>query len=508
MTSILDRVASQRPDTGAQIAFAKLTGTIRMPLTELWEQAGELAKGLRRLGLGRGDRLGVMAGNSLEWVLLDLAAVRLGAVTAGLEPGKFQADAELLSRYGLAAVFSDQLDEAEAAAGYHRMSEVATLIAESADEPEPPPVHRAANEPAALKFTSGSTGVPKSLTASVGSVDSSIEGVQELFTHGPGDDIFVFLPLSLLQQRYWIYSALWFGHDVTVSSYEAALFTLGKARPTVVMGVPAFFEAMQRQIESRAAGRVEANLAETARELFGDRIRYLWTGSAPANPGTLEFFTSCGLPIFEGYGMNETCIATKNAPGAVKLGSVGRPLRGKRVLIGEDGVVHISSDHPVATRYEHAKPGDSERIFLGDGLVRTGDLGYLDQDGYLYLTGRADDVIVLGNGRKVVVRPIEEFMKRSAAIGECVLFCPNESRLVAVVSPATDPVDVAAIAAQLKQCNDAMTADEQIHRLVVADPPFSIDNGLFTSQHKPRRREIGRVYEADIINTGKGIHVN
>jgi len=265
---------------------------------------------------------------------------------------------------------------------------------------------------------------------------------------------------------------------------------------------------MQRQIESRAAGRGEADLAEAARELFGDRIRYLWTGSAPANPGTLAFFTSCGLPIFEGYGMNETCIATKNAPGAVKLGSVGRPLRGKRVLIGEDGVVHIGSDHPVATRYEHAKPGDSERMFVDDGLVRTGDLGYLDQDGYLYLTGRADDVIVLGNGRKVVVRPIEEFMKRSPAIGECVLFCPNESRLVAVVSPATDPVDMAAIEEQLKLCNEAMTADEQIHRLVVADPPFSIDNGLLTSQHKPRRREIGRVYEGDIFSTGKGIHVN
>jgi long-chain acyl-CoA synthetase len=508
VNSILDRVANQRPTGTAEIRFARLTGTTTLRLIELWDRAGELAQGLHRNGLRAGDRLGVMAANCPEWVLLDLAALRLGAVTAGLEPGKFEIDPQVLVRYGLKTVFTDQLRGGEAAGGFVALSQVDRLIAEGADQPELPPVHRRPDTPVALKFTSGSTGVPKSLTASAGSIDSSIEGVQELFAHGPGDNLFVFLPLSLLQQRYWIYSALAFDHDVTVSTYEAALFALGRARPTVVMGVPAFFEAMQRQIENRAAGRPDAEMSALALELFGDRIRYLWTGSAPANPGTLQFFTGCGLPIFEGYGMNETCIATKNAPGAAKLGSVGRPLRGKRVLIGDDGVVHIGSDHPVATRYEYAKPGDSERMFIGNGLVRTGDLGYLDEDGFLYLRGRADDVIVLGNGRKVVVRPIEEFMKRSPEVIECVLFCPNESQLVAVVSPATVPPDLAAIEGQVKLCNDAMTADEQIHRLVVADPPFSIDNGLLTSQFKPRRAEIGRVYEAEITNQRKGNHVH
>lgn len=507
MSSVLERVCNRRPDTSATITFARLTGTSQLPLTELWDKAGDLAKGLRRAGLKPGDRLGVMAANSLEWVLLDLAALRLGVVTAGLETGKFEIGPELLERYGLTRVFTDQLGASEVPDRYHRMSEVSELIEDGAGQPDLPPVHRFADDPVALKFTSGSTGVPKSLTASAGSIDCSLEGVQELFGHGPGDDLFVFLPLSLLQQRYWIYSALCFGHDVTVSTYEAALFTLGRARPTVVMGVPAFFEAMQRQIEERAA-RTGTELAAAARQVLGDRIRYLWTGSAPANPGTLEFFTGCGMPIFEGYGMNETCITTKNAPNAVKLGSVGRPLRGKRVVIGADGVVHIASDFPVATRYEHAKPGDSERMFVGDGMVRTGDLGYLDADGFLYLTGRADDVIVLGNGRKVVVRPIEEFVKRSPAVAECVLFCPNESHLVAVVSPATQPADVAAIEEQLERCNEAMSADERIHRLVVADPPFSIENGLLTSQHKPRRREIARVYEDEISSLGKGSHVH
>lgn len=509
MSSVLDQISNTAPSTDAVISFARLDGAATMPVTELWAKASRLAQGLRRLGVEPGDRIGVLAANSVGWVLLDLALLRLGAVTAGLEPGKFAVEPELLARYGLSQVFTDQAVTNSAGAptaGFRSMAEIPQLMADVDAEPELPVVTRGLVDPVALKFTSGSTGTPKSLTASAGSVDNSIDGVQKLFAHGPGDNLFVFLPLSLLQQRYWVYSALVFGHDITISSYEAALFTLRTARPTVVMGVPAFFEAMQRQVADRAQRRGEG-VEVAAKALFGDRIRYLWTGSAPTNPATLEFFTGAGLPIFEGYGMNETCIATKNAPGAVKLGSVGRPLIGKRVVIGDDGVVSIGSTHPVATRYEHAKPGVSEKMFIGDGLIRTGDLGYLDDDGFLFLTGRADDVIVLGNGRKVVVRPIEEFVKRSPAIAECVLYCPNGAQLIAVISPATEPADRVAIEAQVALSNDTLTPDEQIHRTVVADEPFSIDNGLLTSQYKPRRLEIAKLYQAELNHSREGSHV-
>ena len=187
-----------------------------------------------------------------------------------------------------------------------------------------------------------------------------------MFAHGPADDLFVFLPLSVLQQRYWIYSALRFGHDVTVSTYEAAYAALGRVRPTVVMGVPGFFEGARKHVEAQARRRgpvvpeTEA-LREAAQRLFGDRIRYLWTGSAPASPATLRFFTDAGLPIYEGYGLNETCIVSKNHPGAHKAGSVGRVLPGKEILFDAGGVINIRSAYPVNTRYEYAAPGESER---------------------------------------------------------------------------------------------------------------------------------------------------
>jgi long-chain acyl-CoA synthetase len=482
---VIEHIANHPPEPGHRITFTRLDGSRSLDLVDLHEAAGNLARELGGLGIGPGDRIGICAKNCLEWVLLDLAALRLKAVTAGFEPGKFEPGAALMSRYGLAVLFTDHPGEGTRAIGE---------VAELADKPgDPPPaVSWGPEDETTIKFTSGSTGEPKGLAATVGSIDASLRAVQEMFRHGTGDDLFCFLPLSLLQQRYWIYSALRFGHDVTISTYEAALPALRRARPTVVMGVPAFYETAKKHIESRPGPPEEA-----ARAVFGDRIRYLWTGSAPARPQVLRFFDGVGMPIYEGYGLNETCIVAKNHPGAHREGSVGQVLPGKKVLFDESGVISIHSDHPVNRRYAYAPPGESERVFGDDGIVRTGDLGYLDDDGFLFILGRADDVLVLDNGRKVIVRPIEERLKAGAAIEECVVFCPSQTHLVAVVSPAGEPADEAAIAEQVARANAALTPDEQVAKVVVADR-FSIENGLLTSQFKPRRKRILDRYRARI----------
>ncbi len=343
-----------------------------------------------------------------------------------------------------------------------------------------------------IKFTSGSTGIPKGLGATAGSIDASISAVQQLFEHRDGDNLFVFLPLSLLQQRYWVYSALAYGHDLTISTYEAAFAVLGRVAPTVVMGVPGFFETARKHLESRP------DPAAAAAKLFGGRIRYLWTGSAPARPSMLRFYTDLGLPIYEGYGLNEACIVAKNHPGAHREGSVGQVLPGKQVLIDADGVVSVRSEHPVNWRYEYAEPGDSERVFGPDGTVRSGDLGYLDEDGFLYIRGRADDVIVLDNGKKIIVRPLEEFLRSSPAIDEAVVFCPTQTHLVAVVSAAADAPDTSAITQWLAAANAEFAADEQIKEIIVAPERFSISNGMLTSQYKPRRQQILQAHASQI----------
>jgi long-chain acyl-CoA synthetase len=496
---VINTIVATPPPAGHQIRFARLDGTTALPLTSLHEMAVRLAHGLRAAGVGPGDRIGIHAANNLEWVLLDLAALRLGAVTAGFEPGKFAPDPALLARYRLAVLFTDRGGTGQAAV--RPLSDVHHLI-DSADPASPlPPAGYRPHDTTTIKFTSGSTGEPKGLAATAGSIDSSIGAVQQMFRHGAGDNLFIFLPLSLLQQRYWIYSALRFGHDVTVSTYEVAFAALRRTTPTVIMGVPAFFETARKHIEAHA-GRADGQgqpasdgaLRAAAQHLFGDRIRYLWTGSAPARPSTLRFFTRLGMPVYEGYGLNETCIVAKNHPGAHREGSVGQVLPGKKVLLGADGLISVYSEHPVSTRYEYAPPGESERVFGPDGTVRTGDLGYFDEDGFLYIRGRADDVIVLDNGKKVIVRPLEEYLKASPAIDDCVVLCPTQTHLVAVVSPACDPPDEAAIAGRVASLNATFGADEQIKKLVIAPERFSVANDMLTSQFKPRRTRVAQAY--------------
>jgi long-chain acyl-CoA synthetase len=502
MTGLIHRLVTDEPRPGHTVTFARLGRTQTVPLRELHAKAGRVAAHLASLGIRRGDRIGILAGNSLEWALLDLAALRLGAVTAGLEPEKFAGRSQLVDDYDLALLFTDrELPGGERVRGTAEITGVAEGGGTAA---APEPVRWRPGEVTTLKFTSGSTGPAKALGATVASIDSSLAGVQEIFEHGPGDDLFVFLPLSLLQQRYWLYSAMVFGHDVTISTYEAAFWVLPLVQPTVVMGVPGFYATARRQIEARSR---DTTAAEAVRAVLGGRIRYLWTGSAPAAPDLLRFFTDAGVPIYEGYGLNETCIATKNHPGAHRPGSVGRPLRGKRVVIEDDGVVSIVSDHPVNTRYEYAAPGDSERMFHPGGRVRTGDLGHMDDDGFLWIHGRADDVIVLDNGRKIVVRPIEERLKEHPGIDEVVLFHTGAAGLVAVVSPAADGRhDPDALRAHLAATNQTLADDEQVTRMVLARP-FPDEPDLLTSQFKPRRPRIFEVYRRQITDPREGIHV-
>jgi long-chain acyl-CoA synthetase len=507
---VIGQIVAGPPAVGHRITFQRLDGASSMTLTQLYGASGLLARGLRALGIGAGDRIGILAPNSQQWVLLDLAALRLKAVTCGFEPGKFEPGEDLAARYDLAVLFTSQ-----PAAGrrIRPMTDVARLI-DGADPAAPLPVPSyQPRDVTTIKFTSGSTGEPKGLGATAGSIDSSISAVQQMFRHGSDDNILVFLPLSLLQQRYWIYSALRFGHDVTVSTYEAAFARLRRCGATVVMGVPAFYETARGHIEARARRAAgdggapsAAGLRAAARDLFGDRIRYLWTGSAPARPSMLEFFTDAGMPIYEGYGLNEACIVAKNHPGAHREGSVGQVLPGKKVLLDADGLISVCSEHPVNWRYEYAAPGESERVFAPDGTVRTGDLGYFDDDGFLYIRGRADDVIVLDNGINVVVRPIEEYLKASPAVDECVVLCPpGQSRLVAVISAASYPPDAAAIRARVASAGAVFGAHERIGGLVIAPEPFSVGNGMLTSQFKPRRPQIAQAYLTTQETAGDGI---
>lgn len=496
---VINRIALHRnADTCHRVHFSRDGEMQAMPLAELDRRAWSVARRLGELGVRRGDRIGVMARNCVEWAILDVAILKLGAVTAGFEAGRFE-PGEILGRYGLKLLFVDQAPSREP-----KVLDLPRVRAwaDVAGEPPDTPLHDGyrPGDPCAVKFTSGSTGSPKGLDASVGSVDDSLTSVQEMFRHGDGDNLLVFLRQALLQQRYWLYSALVFGHDVSLSAMEQVLPAARLVRPTVIMGVPGFYDDVRARLEAQAATELldPERRRHAIQDLLGGRIRYLWTGSAPAGRATLAFFNDCGVPLYEGYGLNETCIIAKNHPGAHRIGSVGKVLPNKTVRIDEDGVLVVGSRHPVSTRFSWCAPGDSERMFLPSGEVKTHDLGYFDADGYLYVLGRVDDIIALSSGRNVLVRTIEEAIKRHFGVHECVLYGNGKPFLTALVSPATEALDLVALDAHIQAMNETFLPEQRVRGVVVAKERFSIENHLLTSQWKPIRKEIYRHYESEL----------
>jgi long-chain acyl-CoA synthetase len=270
--------------------------------------------------------------------------------------------------------------------------------------------------------------------------------------------------------------------------------------PTVIIGVPGFFDVVKSQVENAVGydpNDVHARGA-TLQNRLGGRIRYLWTGSAPASRDLLDFYNGCGVSLYEGYGLNETCIVTKNHPGAFRIGSVGKPLPNKTVEFDADGIVIVAGNNPVNKHYSWCAPGDNEKMFLPDGRVKTHDLGYFDEDGYLYILGRADDIITLSSGRNVLVRPLEERLKEHPEVHECILCGTGKPFLTVLVSPGVPAVNLMGLKHHVEDINRTTLPEQQIKGLVVASERFSIENDLLTSQFKPKRRDIQSLYAREI----------
>jgi long-chain acyl-CoA synthetase len=496
-------------DTAHHISFLR-DGTIqRMPLAELDRQATVIALHLKNLGVQPGDRIGVTGKNCVEWVLLDLAILKLGAVTAGFDIGRFHATTAI-QRYGLQLMVMEQPSEDDS----HVLS-METIKKWSEDPLQQPysiPLHPGykPDDACAIKFTSGSTGPAKGMEALVAGINDSLTSIQEMFGHVDGDNILVFLRLAQLQQRYWIYSALAFHHDLTITTLDYVFPMAQSVKPTVIMGVPGFFEDVKRQLEF--SGEFSSkDLASRYRAIqckFGGNIRYLWTGSAAASQAMLHFYDDCGVPIYQGYGLNETCIVAKNCPKANRLGSVGKVLANKTVRFDSQDMLIVGSRNPIIRKYEWCSPGDNERLFMQSGEIRTFDVGYLDDDNYLFILGRVDDLIVLSTGRNVLVGPLEERIKLHPSVHECVLYGTAKPFVTALISPVSEVVDKVSLDNHIQALNSTLWPEQQIRGLVIASEQFSIENGLLTSQFKPKRNEIYSRFASELETTYEHTGVN
>ena len=499
-------------DCGEDLSQQKLHVIVKGKINsyDLWsvaKMALVVSQRLKELGIQPNDRVGISARNSLEALVLDLAVISIRGVTAGIEAGAQRIDPlEAITRFDLNLFFIENADYSDQSR-LLPISVVTEWINQWEKSGSPTPIvpeenNYSDNDIVAIKFTSGSTGPPKGLEARVGSLDASLGAVQKMFNHSSDDNVLIFLPQNLLQQRYWVYSAFHYRHDVSivhvdsVSDASTVCRTARDTHATVIMGVPVFYDTLMKQVIATSQNEMSLNERELLRELLGSNIRYMWTGSAPISRETVQFFTDAGFPLYEGYGLNETCIVAKNYPGAMKIGTAGKVLDHKSIRFDDDGVIIIGSPQPVNTHYTWCRPGDNEKVFKTNGEVYTNDIGYLDEDGYLYIVGRKDDILVLTSGFNILPAPIEDQLSRHEAIRRVVLVGHERPFLTAIVDYKKENISEDDIRCHFRKVAKTLLPEQTPGAVIFSEEPMTLTNGMLGNQGKPVRKIILEKHKA------------
>ena len=472
---------------------------IRMPFTDMLPKIRQALYFFKQKNVLSGATVGIIGTNSLEWVVIDLACIAAGIITVPFDPANKYDTNELIAAFELDFILSNIETYTNNTSVFH-FQEACENVHEQANT-RIVPVQYAPKDILTYKFTSGSTQRPKVIGAMKQSADAAITYIQQIFQHDSNDKIMIFLPLHTYQQRYWIYSAILFDFNLILVPKEYVFHSITVDQPTVIMGVPFFFETLMKNfLEETDANEVSspALMKKIFQQQMGGNIRYLWTGSAPLGGDTISFYNKMEMPVFQGYGMNEVCIVAKNYFGHNKPGSVGKLLPGKQVKFDANNQLLIKSEYPVNTSYYKAGEEDNRATFLSNGYVATGDLGYMDEDGYLFINGRIKELIVLANAVKIHPAPIEKKIETSKLIKHCVAYGDAHPYLVAVIVPALSNADYQHIKEEISRINELLNPHERICNFLIAGKEFGDERHRFSAQHKLLRSTVIKDYAGEL----------
>jgi long-chain acyl-CoA synthetase len=471
-------------------------------------------------GVKPGMRVGIFAPNSYQWMIHELALIELRAISVVFtDDFKGRDLSDLCEKYSLSLLL---VSAANAPPGNSQNLPVAFLDAtnthvnvvdrggETADQDY---------EKMGLIFSSGSSGGLKGIILNRKGVEASLDAMVAALVLRRDDCLLLFLPMSNFQQRLMYYAALWYGFDMIITDHNQLFRAMKELQPTMLIAPPALYEALEtrfsnlpgwkRRLASMAGDIVSLLPTPTAREkagklifkqiheALGGRMRLMVTGMAPIKRSALKLFERMQLSLYETYGLVECGSLSLNNPAAGRLGSVGRPLPGVTIALAPDGEIIAHRQPLLASGYFECAEGEQERTFIGDNRVATGDIGRLDDDGYLYLIGRKKEIIVTGGGKKIHPEVLEAEIDACPDVAKSVIFRnPDLPSLIAVVvfKNAQDLDARNRIQKFVDHVNERY-ASTPVAKIIFTDVVFSRENGLLRPNLKLDRRKIAQRFD-------------
>ena len=537
------------------------------------EEIKAVAKGLVANGVSFGDRVAIMAKTRYEWTVLDFAIWYAGAVPVPIYETSSAEQVEwiltdssavgiIVETPALAELVQPVLPSTCKKVWNITYNALATLPHEGKDVSEDEIAKRREKlKPetlATLIYTSGTTGKPKGVQLTHGNFLSEcgnvVNGASDLFLK-PGGSTLLFLPVAHV-----------FGRMVQIGSITAGLHLahcsdltklpsdLASFKPTFVLAVPRIFEKIFNGAEAKAQaagkGKIFHKAAEVAiaysksldskkispllklqhglfdklvytkiRTGLGGRVEAAISGGAPLGERLGHFYRGAGIRVLEGYGLTETTAgATLNLTSAHRVGSVGKPIPGTTIKIAEDGEVLIKG--PIVMQGYWQNDAANKEVFTSDGYFKSGDLGKIDEEGYLSIVGRKKELIVTAGGKNVAPAVLEDRLRSHPLISQCMVVGDNKPFIAALITIdpdaikpwavankkegasiadlAKDPTLQAVIQTAVDETNKAVSRAESIRKFTILPVDFTIPGGQLTAKLSVKRHVVSQQFAREI----------
>ena len=561
---------------------------VSMTWSEFCDTTMGVAKSLIAMGFEAGDKLSIYSYNRMEWYAAYAAANMCNGAAVGVyhtcSPEEVEwvvgnsdskvvfvgtnpmdgGDSSKMCTHRLQATM-DSLEKVEAVVSMAGMDAIdhpnamswSDFMVRGAETPDSAVMDRIASikpsDTAALIYTSGTTGNPKGVVLTHDNFDYEIDAVHKITRFDQGDGYVSWLPCAhvfgqLADNLIWIRDAM---HMRVVDNPLHSIDYCKEVQPHLFIGVPRIYEKVYSNLMAALGSKLGllkipvlgGIIKNKAKAKIGfSNVTYAITGAAPINPDILELFHTLGIPLYEGYGMTETTAgATLNYGGNNRIGSVGKPLEGSDLRIADpnekgDGEIQFHGRHVMAGYYRNSEA--TAETMTEDGWLKSGDLGRIDSDGYVYVTGRLKEIYVSSAGKNIAPLVIEETMKSIPVVSQCMLIGDNRKfcsalftldvgailRDVHGLDGATEvPKDPAEQLAKLAELghdlseytavgsatynelegavgdlNQRFSSPEQIKKFTVLPRDLNVDHGELTPTLKIRRKQIRENWAAEI----------